>query len=176
MKLVKCKRSWDERLYTFATKRYGRISNIGWYKMFMSKLDFIHDSYLNYISDTTNFEVCENFDQYKKRFSRSIINYRKASYRMTTKKGQEFDLRKGEYVVEPDWGVVSNRYMSVQNTDFEKDLKDYKYVSKFYGGFSFVEIAKEEKTSPTSIRNWYLKEIEILKNNKELKEILLDHV
>lgn len=168
MNLQKCKKEWDKNLYSFANKRYGKISNIGWYKIFMRRLDFIHDAYLIFISNDKNFEKSESYELYKKRFSKTLINFQKSSYRTITKKGREFEIRKIEFGTECNWESIANFNESDTSDNFDliiPHLKNYKYVNNFYEGLTFVEVGRKEQISPVLARNRYLREIEKIKQS-----------
>lgn len=174
--LQRCKKVWDEKLYHYARKRFNRINNIGWYRMFMSRLDFLHDNYLRFISKNENFEQSDTFEQYYKKFNIRVIAYRKNSYSKKSLQGQEFFSRFFEFVEQPEWVELENNFVEYPKDIVSTYLEHHYYSKKIWEGYTFIDIAKEKNISPTTARNKFLKEAELLKNNNELKEILLQYV
>lgn len=174
--LQRCKKVWDEKLYYYARKRFNRISNIGWYNLFMHRLDFLHDNYLRFISKEENFEQSDTFEQYYKKFNIRVIAYRKNSYNKNSLQGQEFLKRHVDFVTEPNWEVLEQKCVHHQKESVLTYIEHFNYTKKMFEGYTFIDVATEEKISPTMVRKKFLKEVDVLKNNKELKEILLQNV
>jgi hypothetical protein len=177
MRLQKCKKDWDEKLYHYARKRFNKISNIGWYKMFMNRVDFIHDNYLRYISKEENFDNCENFSEYCKRFNVLVISYQKNSFSLRSKQGQEYDSRFQEYNTEQNWELIEQNFTTgAPKDDFSIYLTDKYYIKKFLEGYTFIEVAKEQDITAPWARVRFLKEVSTLKDKKQLRETLLQYV
>lgn len=176
MSLHKSKEVWDEKLYHYARKRFNRISNIGWYRMFMSRLDFLHDNYLRFILNNENFEQSDTFEQYCKKFNIRVIAYQKNSYSKKSLQGQEFFSRFSDFVEEPNWGLLENNFVETPKDQILTYIENFYYTKRKLEGYTFIEIGKEKNISPTMVRRHYLKEVETLKKNKELKEILSQYV
>lgn len=174
--LQKCKKDWDERLYKYARKRFNRISNIGWYKMFMTRMDFIHDNYLAYISKQKNFDRAQTFEQYYKRFNIRVIDYKKYSFSKRSVRGQEYQSRWAEFTEETNWDMIQQNFVTYPKEKLSPYIENYYFIKKFMEGYTFVELAKEHNTNPTAIRMKFLRETKELNTNKELREILSEYV
>ena len=171
--MPKEKSLWDEKLYKYSIKRYGRMTNIGFYKMFLTTKDFIHDTYTLFISKITNFSDCDCFIDYVKLFEQRLFNSKTASYRNITKKGQEFSSRFPTYNIETDWSRVEKDYFEETSLiTLEQVLEPYPYIKKFYEGYKYVETAKTEGVSPVSVRERTLKEFKSIKNDINFNELV----
>lgn len=173
MSLQKCKKDWDEKLYKFALKRFGKVSNIGFYKMFLTNKDFIHDNYLAFITDERAFNTAESLQHYFNKFVNRIITYQKLSYSKNSKTGHEYLRRWSEFQNEPNWGFIEEEYFS-HTVDYEEKLHDYtggyKILSMYANGQTYVEISKNMGTYPVKVRKMALKEIDHFKKSKIYKE------
>ena len=175
MSYKKCKKEWDEKLYKFARKRFNRINNIGWYRLFLNKLDFIHDHYIVYISTSKNFEESESIKEYCQRFSKRVLSYKTITFRKDTSQGKEFERRRTCFIQDPVWSIIEEGCYYEPKQDIAHYFDNYGYVKKFYEGYSFVEISKEQNISPTTVRERFIREASLLSNNQELKSTLISN-
>jgi hypothetical protein len=169
----KQKSVWDDRLYKIAIKKYKKLTNVGWYKLFLSPLDYVHDQYFAYISNVTNFENAETFEDYFIKFNNRVFSYSSVTYRNTTKIGQEYLNRFSTYNIETDWDKLEKNYFEQPTFGtLDEALKDYSYAKRFYDGYSYIEIAKSENISPVLARKRTLKQFSLLKKDSKFNELI----
>ena len=177
MKSVKCKKEWDEKLYKFALKRFGRVSNIGWYKMFMDKRDFIHDNYVAFITDEKSFEQAESLEHYFNKFVTRITYYQRLSYHTRSRLGKEFLTRNADFRFEPDWRSLENKHSGEDQfygDSIVSHLDNFKILSMYSQGLTYDEIASKLGTYTVKVRREEAREIERFKESRIFKEFIND--
>lgn len=171
---VKDKKVWEEQLYKFAVKRFGRMSNIGFYKMFLTPKDFLHDNYYGFILNDKNFNESENFEHYCHRFINRIRYYQRGSYSVKTKIGAEFLRRGDSFKFEPNWEIYETHYFcdpEVFGTKISDHIEKYDMLNLYSQGYTYIEIGQIIGKSTTYARQKSLEEIERFKKTKVLKEL-----